>query len=421
LLKTLPDTSERAQKELTLQVTIGPSLIDTKGWAAPEVKMVYSRARELCQQERDTSQLFTVLWGLWIFHIARADYEPTRELGEQLLALAQSKNNSGLLVEAHYAQAAIQFWFRGEMVATCEHAEQGISLYDPQQHRPLAFLYGSFDPGVACYLYAAAALWVLGYPQQGRQKLHAALTLAHELSHPSSLAFALSFAALFHLLEREEQAAQERAEATIALATEQGLPVSLAFGTLYRGRALAEWGKGEEGIAQIQQGLAALYRTAGQVGRPQWLALLAEAYGKLDQTEAGLSVLAEALDIVSKTEERFYEAELYRLKGTLVLQSGVRGSASENPNAQHLTPSTQAEAEAEACFLKAIDIARQQRAKAWELRATASLARVWQQQGKQHEARDMLSEIYHWFTEGFDTKDLQEAKVLLEDLQLEVE
>ncbi|MBI3798654.1 MAG: AAA family ATPase [Deltaproteobacteria bacterium] len=333
VLKTLPDTSERAQKELTLQVTLGPSVIATKGWAAPEAKMVYSRAQELCQQAGDTSQLFAILWGLWLFHIAQADFEPTRELGEQLLALAQSKNDSGLLVEAHYVQAAIHFWFSGEMVATREHAEQGISLYDPQQHRSLAFLYGSFDPGVACFGYAALALWALGYSQQGRQRLHAALALARELSHPSSLAFALSLAAVFHLLGHEEQAAQERAEATIALATEQGLPVLSAFGTLYRGRALAEWGQGEEGIAQIQQGLAALSRTAGQVGRPHWLALLAEAYGKVGQPEEALSALAEALDLVDRTGERFYEAELYRLKGELTLkQSGVRSPQHPAPN-----------------------------------------------------------------------------------------
>ncbi|MBI3757791.1 MAG: AAA family ATPase [Deltaproteobacteria bacterium] len=330
LLKTFPDTSARAQKELTLQLTLGPSLIATKGWVVPEVKMVYSRAQELCQQGGDTSQLFATLWGLWILHIAQADYEPSRELGEQLLALAQSENDSGLLVEAHYVLAATHFWFSGEMVATREHAEQGISLYDPQQHRSLAFLYGSFDPGVACFGYAALALWVLGYPQQGRQKLHAGLALARELSHPSSLAFAVSFAAMFHLLEHEEQAAREQAEATIALTTEQGLPIWLAFGTLYRGKALAEWGQREEGIAQIQQGLAALYRTSGQVGRPQWLAFLAEVYGKLDQTEAGLSVLAEALDIVSKTGEHFYEAELYRLKGELLLQQANQKAKGKN-------------------------------------------------------------------------------------------
>jgi class 3 adenylate cyclase/predicted ATPase len=420
LLKTLPDTSERAQKELTLQLTLGPSVIATKGWAAPEVTMIYSRARELCQQEGDTSQLFATLWGLWIFHIVQADYEPSRELGEQLLALAQRENDSGFLVEAHYVQAAIHFWFRGEMVATREHAEQGISLYNPQQHRSLAFLHGSFDPGVACFLYAALALWVLGYPQQGRQKLDAALALARELSQPNSLAFALSFAALFHLLEHDEQAARERAEATVALTTEQGLPVWLAFGTLYRGRALAEWGQGEEGIAQIHQGLAALSRTAGQVGRPQWLALLAEAYGKVDQTEAGLSVLVEALDNVSKTEERFYEAELYRLKGQLTLQKlSVASSQWSATNPQSPTPNPQAEVEreAEACFLKAIDIARKQQAKSWELRAATSLARLWQQQGKKAEAHRLLSEVYNWFTEGFDTKDLQEAKVLLEELK----
>ncbi len=211
-------------------------------------------------------------------------------------------------------------------------------------------------------------------------------------------------AALFHLFRREGQLARERAEAVMALSTEQGFPYWLAFGTMVQGWALAEQGQVEEGIAQMRQSRMSVLAPS----------VLAEAYGKVGQVEEGLAVLTEALAFVDKTGWRVSEAELYRVKGELVLQSGVRGPESENSNPQSLTPNPQAEAEA--CFLKAIEIARKQQAKSLELRAVMSLSRLWQNQGKKDEARNTLSEIYNWFTEGFDTKDLQEAKALLEEL-----
>jgi predicted ATPase len=301
------------------------------------------------------------------------------------------------------------------LTAAREHCEQGIALYDSQRHRSLAFLYGGHDPGVCCRDFAAWALWVLGYPDQALTQSQEALTLAHDLSHPMSVGNALDFAAIVHQLRRESQAAQERAEAAIALSTGQGFPYWLVYGTLLRGWALAEQGQ-EEGIMQMRQGLAT-YKTAGwEEARSYFLALLAEACGKMGQAEEGLNVLAEALDAVCKNGERFYEAELYRLKGTLTLkQSEVRGPESRVANPQPLFPNPQAEAEA--YFHKAIEIARQQQAKSLELRAVMSLSRLWQQQGKKEDARRMLAEIYSWFTEGFDTADLKEAKALLEELQ----
>jgi predicted ATPase len=213
----------------------------------------------------------------------------------------------------------------------------------------------------------------------------------------------------------------------ITLCSEQGFPYWLATGTILRGWALAEQGQGEEGIAQMRQGLTASRATGAEVNRPYYLALLAEAYGKAGQAEEGLTVLAEALTLVDKTGERMYEAELYRLKGTLTLQSKAslgqvsgKSQASQeqfgDTDPRPLTPDPPAEAEAEACFHKAIEIARKQQAKSLELRATVSLSRLWQQQGKTTEARELLAPVYNWFTEGFDTKDLQEAKALLEEL-----
>jgi predicted ATPase len=403
VLKALPDTPERTQQELMLQITLGVPLIHLKGYAAPEVERTYTRARELCQQVGETPQLFSALWGLWLFYVCGGGHRETaRELGEQLLSLAQSVPDRAPV--AHYALGCSLFLL-GELAQGREHLERGIALYHPQWHGSYAFLY-SQDPRVVCSTYAAWLPWYLGHPDQALKRNNDMLTFAQELSHPFSLAFALNFAAMLHQLRGEVQAAQEWAEAAVALCTEQGFPFWSAPGTILQGWVLAEQGQAEKGIAQMRQGLTSYQATGADLYRPHFLALLAEACGKGRQTEEGLSAVAEALDGVRQTGERYYEAELYRLKGELTLaQSSVQGLASS------------VQKEAEECFWKAIEIARRQQAKSLELRAVMSLARLWQQQGKRDEARKLLAEIYGWFTEGFDTKDLQEAQALLEELK----
>jgi predicted ATPase len=406
LLKTLRDTPERAQQELTLRVTLGPALMATKGFAAPEVKIAYVRARALCQQVGETPQLFPVLCGLCMAYLNQGELHTAHELGEQTLRVAQRAHDSALLSEAHNLLGSA-LDLLGEFAAAREHLEQSLALYDPQQyHSSLAFLYG-FDPRVFCLSRAVTSLWALGYPDQALQRSQEALTLAQALSHPHSLAFARGFAAELHQRRRDRQAAQEQAEALITLSIEQGLSFWLARGIIIQGWVLSEQGQGEEGIAQIRRGLSAYRTTGAELWRSYHLALLAEAYGGVGQTGEGLIALAEAREFVHKTGERHYEAELYRLKGELMLQQfNVQEAQFKD-----------AEGEAESCFLNAIEIARKQEAKSLELRATMSLARLWQQQGKQQEAHSMLSEIYNWFTEGFDTKDLQEAKALLQELE----
>jgi predicted ATPase len=413
VLKGLPDTPERAQQELTLQIALGGPLTAIKGFGAPEVEKVYGRALALCRQVGETPRLFEALFGLWVFYTNRPEYQTGRELGEQLLTLAQSVQNLALLPSAHAALGFTLFWL-GEIALGRAHQEQGIALYNSQQHH--SYFPGWPDSGVVCRSYAAQALWSLGYPDQALQRSQEALTLAHKLSHPFSLAMALYFAAVIHLARREWQAAQERAEVLMTLAAEQGFTQLLAYGTFHRGAALAEQGQGEEGMAQMQQGLAAFRAIGTEMGRTARLPWLAAAYAKVGQVEEGLSVLAEALAFVDKTGERVGEAELYRLKGELTLQQfQVSGSTYQVEDS--LGSSVQSlESEAEGCFLKAVDIARRQQAKSLELRAVMSLSRLWQQQGKSAEAHQMLAEIYDWFTGGFDTKDLQEAKALLEEL-----
>jgi TOMM system kinase/cyclase fusion protein len=405
LLITLPDTPERAQQELVMQTTLGPALLVTKGQASPEVLQAYARARTLCQQVGETPQLFQVLRGLWYFYLLRVELQTARELGEQLLTLAQHIGDPALFLEAHYTLGNT-LNYMGEFAAAQAHLEQGIALYDPQQHRSHAVRYGQ-DPGVVCRSYAALTLWYLGYPDQALQRSHEALALARELEYPYSLALALYFAALLHQFRRERQRTQERAEAAIALASEGGFTVVVAGGTFLRGWALTErsptpgagQGQGEAGLAQMHQGLAAFHATGAETFRPYFLSLLAAASAQVGRREEGLTLLAEALAVTNEKGERRCEAELHRLKGLLLLAR-----------------TTGQDTEAETCFRQALDIARRQQAKSWELRAAMSLSRLWQRQDKRDAARELLAEVYGWFTEGFDTADLQEAKALLTEL-----
>ena len=314
LLTTLPDTHERAQQELMLHVTLGVPLQATRGFSSPEVKATYIRARELCQQVGKTRQLFSVLFGLRTFHLVRGELHAARELAEQLLGLAQREQDPALLLEAYRALGSTLFHL-GEFGAARAHLEQSLTLYDPQRHRSHVFLYG-MEPGVLGLSYAALVLWHLGYPAQALEKSKAACTLAQELSHPFSLAIARVYAALLHQFRRERALTQEWAEAGIALAREQGFPVWLGQGAVLQGWALAEQGQSEEGITQIRQGLATYQAIGAGIFQSYSLALLAEAYGKAGQAEEGLAALAEALTVVDNSGEQFYEAEMYRLKGS---------------------------------------------------------------------------------------------------------
>jgi len=397
VLMSLPDTLERARQELDLQITLGPVLMAVKGFASLDAERAYARARELCQQVGETPQLFPVLCGLFRFHMVRAEFQATRELAEQLFSLAQRLQDPALLLEAHRVMGQTMFWL-GETAPARAHFEQGMALYDPQQHRSHAFVYGQ-DPGVACRGFGAKGIWLLGYPDQALQSIHGALTLAQEFTHPFSLAFALTIAATVHQYRLEAQTVRQHAEELIGLSTEQGFPNWLAIGTILRGWALTAQGKGAEGISQMRQGLVARRAMGAELRRPYFLTLLAEAYGKVGQPEEGLTVLVEALAMVNKTGERNWEAELHRRKGELLL-------IKQEPKV----------GEAQECFWQALDTARRQQAKSLELRAGMSLSRLWRQQEKQEEAHQLLVEIYGWFTEGFDTADLKEAKALLEKL-----
>jgi class 3 adenylate cyclase/predicted ATPase len=397
LLTTLPETPEHTQQALTLYIGLGAALIITKGQAAPEVEQAYTQARALCQQVGETLDLVPVLFGLWRFYLTRAQLHTAREFAETLLRLAQRADDPTLAVLAHSALGTT--WLQlGALPAARQHLEAGSARYTPDQRQAPVFRMGQ-DPGVACRALAAWTLWVLGSPEQALARLHEALALAHALSHPFSLAWARCRAAFVFQFCRDVPAVYEQAEAAVALSTEQGFPQWAAWGTSLRGWALARQGQGEAGLAQVRQGIAAWRATGAAAHVPYFCPLLADVSAHLGHPEDGLQALAEAHTLVEQQEERWWEAEVHRLRGIVLLrQSG--------------TP----QAEAEACFHRALDVARRQEAKSLELRAAMSLARLWQQQGKRAEARALLAPVYGWFTEGFDTADLLEAKAWLDIL-----
>jgi predicted ATPase len=397
LLPQLPDTPARAQQELTLLIALGVSLVATKGFASPDVEQTYVRARALCQRAEDIHTLFPVLYGLWNVYLVRCELARCKELATQMFSLAQGQPDPVFLLLAHNVLQQPLFHL-GDLPAARRHQEQGLALYDPHRHRTLTAVYGE-DPGVGCLVYGAATLWHLGYPEQALRSVEASRKLAEELSNPFNVAQALYYGAFTHLCRREVGRARELAGALMEVCREQDFALLFAGGMILHGWTLTAQGQAEERVRQMRQGLADWQATGALSHRPYQLALLAEALGRQGRTQEGLTALTEALALAAATGERFWEAELHRLQGELLL---TRGGA--EPVA------------AEVCFRQAIDVARRQGAKSLELRAVMSWSRLCQSQGRRAEASRLLNETFGWFTEGFETPDLQEAKALREAL-----
>ncbi|HEX4945853.1 MAG TPA: protein kinase [Blastocatellia bacterium] len=399
LLKSLPKTLEHNQLELNLQTTISIALMVTKGSQAPEVERAHTRAKELGQQLGETQQLYTALYGLWYMNLVKAELPGARVIGEQLFTLAQESEDPAHMLIAHRVLGQTLL-FLGEFAQARIHQEQGLALYAPQRHRALTFLYGQ-DPGVACYLWSALTLGLLGYPDQAQQRAQEGLTLAQELGHSYSLTYLLSFLCWLEYFRQDKPAILAMVEQTVALSQEQGFALYELHSTIWQAWGCAQPGQEEAAITLMQQSLASLREKGANIWLPYFQALLAKLSGDAGQAEKGLRLLAAAVAEVQQTGQQQYQAELYRLQGELLL----------------LLPAPR-QIEAMACFHQAIEVARSQQAKSLELRATTSLARLWQRQGKSAEAQQMLTEIYGWFTEGFDTADLRDAKALLEELQV---
>jgi predicted ATPase/DNA-binding winged helix-turn-helix (wHTH) protein len=397
LVPHLPEAAARTQHALPLYSALGTALMMTHGQAAPDVEHAYTQAYACCQQVGETPELVPVLYGLWRFYVQRSQLPTARALGDTLLRLAHRAEDAALLVLAHYALGVTWFCL-GAVPAARRHLEDGLARYTPDQHRAQVLRMG-VDPGMHSHLYAAMTLWVLGYPAQALAHLHEALALAHALAHPHSLAFARCWVGTVLQCRRDVSAVHEQAEAAVALSTAQGFPLWAAHGTGLRGWALAMQGQDAEGVTQVRQGLAAWRAHGAVIAVPFWCTVLADVCDHLGHPADGLQALAEAHTLVEQHDERWWEAEVCRLRGVLLLR-------------QPETPP----AEAAAWVQRALDVARRQEAKSLELRAATSLARLWQQQGKRTEAYELLAPVYGWFTEGFDTADLQDAKALLDAL-----
>ena len=394
LLQTLPDSTERTQQELDLQLALGISLVGLKG-CVPEVELVHKRARELCQKMGDTAKLCQVVGEISVYHYVRAEYQQARELAEEAFNLAQEVEDPLLVALGHWTLGFINFCL-GEYIDAQRHLEQVIDFYRPEEHHHSFIALRGSDAGVSALAYYACCLWCLGYPDQAAQHSQEALALARELDHPFTLADVICYAGcLFNMMRQESIAMKENAQELKQLADHK-LHGWLSFATLQYGEALALSGRFDEGIAHIRQGIN--LREYGE--ECYWSAALyslAKAQANLNRPQEGLSTLAEALALVEETNERYYEAELYRLQGNLLL--------------------TQCdETEAEVNLQKAIKIAQRQQAKSLELRAVMDLSRLWERQGKTAKAQKLLAKICSWFIEGFDTPDLMEANRILKEL-----
>ena len=399
LLKKLPPGLARDQHEVGLCLTLGPALIATKGHAAPELEQVYLNARTLCQELEEPDLLFPVLWGLMAQYLLRAQLGRARSLGEQLLQLAETRHEPALLLEASLGQGSALLW-SGQLEPGSQHFERAMDLYDAAQHRSHAFVYGQ-DPGVVCQVQAAFALWLRGYPDRALRLSQEALRLAQDTAHPYTLAYALNWMAMVHQFCRAADEVRRWAEASLAVSGKNGFAHLTAVATVLRGWALVEQGHTKEGLAQSREGIAMAEAGETILLRPYYLGLLAAGYAKQGDSAQGLRLLDEALELLKQTGEAWWEAELYRTKGMLLLQAG--SSEGKTQQAGHV----------EECLMRARTLARRQQAKALELRADIDLGRLWHTQGKKDMARTTLAEVYERFTEGLDTRDLKDARALL--------
>jgi predicted ATPase len=399
LLHALPETVERKREELALLLMLGPATMTLAGYAAQEPQELYQRARGLCGELGDKANLFPVLWGLWMARGSRAELQAARELAVELASVADDLGNDTFKLEAHHAMWNTLLYL-GELKECLLETERGVALYDPSTHSGLASLYGGHDPVVCGKSHAAEVLWLLGYPDRALECTGEALALAHRLAHPHSLAQALAVAAMGDHFRGDRAAAEKRATSAIAIAGEHGFAQWETMGTILRGWARADPSSSERDLREMREALADWRALGVRFYLPYLLAISAEIYLELESIDAALELVADGLDVTGCTGECWYEAELHRLSGEL---SRLRDPSSQSA--------------AERSFRTAIEVAQAHQAKSLELRATMSLARLLDKQGKREDARAMLADIYNWFSEGFDTADLKDAKALLEELK----
>ena len=398
-LVELPEGDDRDRQELALRNTLGPTLLVTKGYAAPEVQETFARARELGERVGDLPDRVLALRGLWAFSFVRAEYQTARELSQELLDLAASEGDTAHALEAHRAMG-MTLLYEGLFEKALDHLQRGSALYDAERHRDHAFRYGN-DPGVVCLIYGAQALWMLGHPAKALERMNEGLECARALAHPFTHAQALALATMHYQHRREAAATRELAEHSSALSAKQGgFPYWSSLVDVMRGWALSEEGDPVTAMAEVRKAMAAYEATGALIIRPWFLGLLAEASAKAGQIEDALKLVDDARSEANRSGEGYYQAELERLHGELVL---IRGA-------------DEAEGEAEASFLTSLQRARDQGARSWQLRAAISLGRLWRDRRQREQARALLGPILDTYEEGKDTADVRDAVRLLETL-----
>jgi tetratricopeptide (TPR) repeat protein/predicted Ser/Thr protein kinase len=396
MLERLPADRERFERELSTLIVLGNALIATGGYGAPEVEETYARASELCEHLGETPHRLPALWGMSQFKLLRARFGEILEQAAELLQLFTRGDNPASVVA--YRIVGQAYFLTGDLTRGREHFEQIVSAYVPARHRPLTWLYAQ-EPGMAGHALLGFTLWLLGYPDQALAHSEESLRLGGEVPQHNSQGNALVWAGVHYQFRREPQRQASLATELTSLAGDHGLKFWLAVGAFQMGAALVAQGRFDEGLEKQRRGIAG-YRLAGaQLFLTFILCNLADSYGQAGQPGEGLAVLDEAQELMTSHGERFWEAELHRLRGELLLRQGS-GASDVEPH-----------------FLRAIDVARRQLGRSLELRATTSLTRLWLQQGKREEARTALAQSYSWFTEGFDTVDLREAHSLLQQLE----
>ena len=402
MLAKLPASPEKTQRELALQITLGPVLVSTKGFANPEVEQAYTRARKLCAEQGQSPHVFPVLWGLWNFYEVKGQVDTALQLAEQMIQLARESKDTALLLEANYALGDTLFW-AGDFERSLQHVEEAVKLYERPKHHSLAFVYGGYDPSVASQAFASWDLWMLGYPEQAVAMSDKAVGLSNSLHHPFSQAIALSFAAMLHYWRHDPAATREYAEQTVALCTEHGIAIFLEMGKIMLGWANNQQNEDGKGVELIREAIADWRASGAELVIPQFQQALAGSLAQCGSYEEALQAIEEALAVISSTGDRSFEADCWRWKGELLWRS-VEGTDSTHP-------------EAEACLHKAIAIARQQKAISLELRAHVRLSPLLARRGEVEAAHQSLTEIHGKFQEGFDTHDLKHAQKVLEELR----
>ena len=406
LLKVLPYSHERARRELDIQIDYGLALLATKGWYAPEMGTTYRRARELCEDLGDDPRLFSVLFGLWSYHLVRGEHTLACGYTDEMHRLAPRLNNDGLLVQADWASGCSRF-FKGQFAEAHASLERAVNLYDRSKHGALAFQFGQ-DPCVSCLCFDAMTLWMLGYPDRAEKKAREAIALARNLAYPFTLTWCLSMIGKYYSMRHEYESANKAITEGLTLTAEYGFSFFEESLIAYRVIGAAAQGKVDQMTAG--GGAPGGFAAAGYELAHTWArSAIAEALGNLGQIDIALALLAEARELMERNDERYVESEIHRINGELTLKRLPASSTS--------AAIQQARSEAEQSFRKAVEIARARGAKALELRAAASLSRLLVNCGKPEEALHILEPIHDWFTEGFDWPELKTASGILADLK----